>query len=94
MGLRKWALLHLGAAGIDSYLKLAITAPPNRYCTEGPYRWMRHPAYAGSLILIAGCGMLALGWGGFVIFLGAWPHFTRRVVLEENQRALHEETRR
>jgi protein-S-isoprenylcysteine O-methyltransferase Ste14 len=34
--------------------------------TSGPYRWMRHPAYAGSLVVVA----------AFTLMLGAlWSYF-------------------
>lgn len=37
-----------------------MTSMPKRLATQGPYRWMRHPMYAGHVLMISG-GVLALG---------------------------------
>lgn len=40
-----------------------LTKPGHQLVMHGPYRWIRHPLYAGSLVLLAGLGLLAgSGW--------------------------------
>ncbi|MET9909117.1 isoprenylcysteine carboxylmethyltransferase family protein [Streptomyces sp. NPDC006476] len=51
--------------------------------TDGPYRLVRHPIYAGLLGLIVG-GMLADGFGIWILFLAAaLPWLLRRVRIED-----------
>jgi protein-S-isoprenylcysteine O-methyltransferase Ste14 len=52
--------------------------------TSGPYRFLRHPAYAGSLLAVLGCG-LAFGnpVSFLVIFLPYSILLTRRIDREE-----------
>ena len=53
---------------------------PQRIVTSGLYRWVRHPSYLGSLIMIVGlslvCIYLALAYLAFVFFMA-------RIVEEE-----------
>jgi isoprenylcysteine carboxyl methyltransferase (ICMT) family protein YpbQ len=60
--------------------------PPSCYTRKGPYRWLTHPAYYGSLLIFAGAGMLCLGWGGFVIALASWPFYEDRIHFETSTR--------
>jgi protein-S-isoprenylcysteine O-methyltransferase Ste14 len=90
-GLRRWALRELAKVGISSVLQLAITAVPIRYTTAGPYRVFRHPCYFGTYLILAGWGLMAFGtWGGAALFLPAWPHYYRRILLEEERRRAEE----
>ena len=51
---------------------------------RGLYRWVRHPAYAGSLISFAGLGMALSSWVSFlVIFIPVFLAFRYRVQVEE-----------
>lgn len=37
--------------------------------TKGPYRWFRHPMYAGNILFIAGLGGVAAGfWNALALF--------------------------
>ena len=51
---------------------------------RGPYRWVRHPMYAGSAVAFLGVG-LALGtWLGLALtFVGTLPAMLRRIRVEE-----------
>ncbi|MFI9045971.1 methyltransferase family protein [Streptomyces sp. NPDC053427] len=52
--------------------------------TDGPYRLVRHPIYTGLLGLITG-GMLACGFGVWIVFLAAAaPWLLRRVRIEDD----------
>ncbi len=40
--------------------------PKHKLVTNGPYAYVRHPAYAGSLLVLAGLGLADLSPGGWV----------------------------
>jgi len=51
---------------------------------EGPYRWIRHPAYSGAFIMFAGIGMALGNWLSFaVLFLENCFVYSLRVKAEE-----------
>lgn len=81
MALRGWSLRTLIHAGISAQAWSMPEQPAQIVC-DGPYRWLRHPAYLGSLGVIAGVGVLALGWGGATLALAAWPFYAGRMALE------------
>lgn len=61
--------------------------------TSGPYRWLRHPAYTGDLLIVFGFGLAWGSWIGAVIgtaiaFAGHLPRI--RVEETELRRALGE----
>ncbi len=57
---REWAVLALGR-----FFTVSVTvAPDHALVQRGPYRWLRHPAYTGSILTLVGLP-LALGtWVG------------------------------
>jgi protein-S-isoprenylcysteine O-methyltransferase Ste14 len=55
---RVWAVAALGSA----FRTTVEVDPDQAVVTTGPYRWIRHPSYAGLLLLVAGFG-LAVGNG-------------------------------
>jgi protein-S-isoprenylcysteine O-methyltransferase Ste14 len=57
--------------------------------STGPYHYVRHPMYAGGLLLFLGTPFLLGSWYGLLLFLLFIPGMAVRVVLEE--RALREE---
>lgn len=59
LGLIAWALLTLGEGMLGGVEPTAA-----RLVTRGPYRWVRHPVYAGMLIAMAGYGVAAGSWPG------------------------------
>jgi protein-S-isoprenylcysteine O-methyltransferase Ste14 len=61
--LREWAIAVLGR-----YFSVVVETEPGQHLvTRGPYRWLRHPAYTGTLITILGFP-LALGtWSGLLV---------------------------
>ena len=85
MTLRWWALNELLKSGISEE---SIWEPQRQpvYIESGPYRWLRHPAYLGSMLSLSGFGISALGWGGVVLALPAWPFFALRIYQENELR--------
>ena len=80
LALRWWAVHVLGRFfTIDVAIHDAHTV-----IETGPYRWIRHPAYTGTLLTLTGIG-LALGtWLGLaLIALFATIGFTNRIRVEE-----------
>lgn len=58
IALREWAILMLGR-----YFSVVVVVQENhRLITRGPYRWLRHPAYSGSILTVI----------GFSLTLGTW----------------------
>ena len=59
LGLRLWALRALLAAGLSEH-QILSPARPASYTDEGPYLFLDHPAYWGSLLFLAGIGVANL----------------------------------
>ena len=51
---------------------------PQQIIRKGPYKWVRHPSYLGTLLMLAGISLmscvLALNWLGFMFFLARSHH--------------------
>jgi protein-S-isoprenylcysteine O-methyltransferase len=78
--LRAWAVRTLGRSFT---LELRVE-PGQRVVEDGPYRWLRHPSYAGAwLAIVASCALLgssvAAALGAIVLAAG----FRRRIRHEE-----------
>ena len=82
LSLRAWAVMTLHRAGISESDFLRVVRP-KEWVTHGPYRYFDHPAYWGSMLIVAGVGMVALGPGGFVLALPLWPLLKWRMAEEE-----------
>lgn len=79
LAIRFWAI-YTNRIGFN-----LLVVAPSVLCTRGPYKYIRHPAYLGSLILCAGLFSLCAGsWG---IAFGPW--FVLWVLLTHTAR--HEE---
>ena len=61
---RMYSAMYLG-----KNFSLSITVPQKLIIT-GPYRYIRHPMYLGTLIQAAGFGVLTLNWFGLGIVMG------------------------
>src|SRR5450755_3254480 len=57
--------------------------------STGPYQYVRHPMYAGGLLLFLGTSLLLGSWYGLLLVLVMMPGLAVRAVLEE--RVLREE---
>lgn len=80
MALRWWAILALGRF----FVGYVTVQEDHRVVDSGPYRWLRHPAYAGSWLMFAGIG-LGTGSPLALLLCGAVPGigFVRRARVEE-----------
>jgi protein-S-isoprenylcysteine O-methyltransferase Ste14 len=78
--LREWAVLLLGR----SFTEVVSVTPGQPLVQNGPYRWIRHPAYTGVILALVGFA-LALGtWAtGLVILILCLVGFLYRIRLEE-----------
>jgi protein-S-isoprenylcysteine O-methyltransferase len=85
LGLRVWAMAVLGRY----YTRTLLALPDQRVVNEGPYRWLRHPGYLGSLQVWVGSGF-AHGNGVLAAVIAALilPAYGHRIASEE--RLLHE----
>jgi protein-S-isoprenylcysteine O-methyltransferase len=80
LALRIWAARVLGA----SYTRTLRTSGEQHIVTEGPYRVVRHPGYAGVLLLLLGAGLAAANWPvTTAIALAMGRAYRRRMVSEE-----------
>lgn len=63
-----------------------LVVTPHAYIEKGLYR-LRHPAYIGAMLVIAGAGMMGLQrFGGAVIVVAALPFYSDRIWREERLR--------
>jgi protein-S-isoprenylcysteine O-methyltransferase Ste14 len=55
---RVWAVAALGGA----FRTTVEVDPDQAVVTTGPYQWIRHPSYAGLLLIVAGLGLALGNW--------------------------------
>jgi protein-S-isoprenylcysteine O-methyltransferase Ste14 len=55
---RVWAVAALGGA----FRTTVEVDPDQAVVATGPYKWIRHPSYAGLLLIIAGFGLAVGNW--------------------------------
>ena len=58
LALRVWAIATLGSA----FRTTVEVEPAQTVVSSGPYRWVRHPSYAGLLLIVAGFGAVLGNW--------------------------------
>lgn len=80
MAFRFWAV-----ASLRSFFSYTVQIKEgHRVIESGPYRFVRHPAYAGSLLTVVGVGFALQSWGAVlliaVVFLAAFGY---RIEVEE-----------
>ncbi len=76
----------------NSFLSPTVRIQQERRQTvisTGPYRYVRHPMYAGGLLLFLGTSLLLGSWFGLLLAMAFIPAGAVRAILEE--RALREE---
>lgn len=74
------ALASLGRA-------FAILPAVRGVVARGPYRWVRHPAYAGELVMIAACAMARADLAAAAILAAATALAVARIFAEERMLA-------
>jgi len=78
--LRLWAILVLGR----SFTVDVAIRPGQALLQQGPYRWVRHPAYTGSLLSFVGLALAEASWvGAAVILVPITLAFLQRIAIEE-----------
>ena len=77
---REWAILSLGA----QFTVVVSVVPDQTLIQHGPYQWIRHPAYTGSILTLVGFA-LALGtWvAALVVLFISLAGFLYRIHVEE-----------
>ena len=77
LALAVWSLLTLGR-------NFAIFPALRSVVTGGPFRLLRHPTYAGQLLIVVGClGVAGLGFVEVAILVGATLWLAARISVEE-----------
>lgn len=77
---RVWAISTLGAF----FTGVVKTSDDQRLIEGGPYRWVRHPSYTGTLIAFLGEAVLFESWWGAALTLLAMvPIYGYRISKEE-----------
>lgn len=80
VSLRVWAIRTLG----ELYAHVVRTIDGHRIVDTGPYRFLRHPAYAGNLAAHAGILLFFFNWLTLALFLLVLvPAVAARIVVEE-----------
>ena len=67
LGLRLWAVVTLR----DRYTRTLLVHDEHTIERGGPYRWVRHPGYLGSLLCLNGIALASGNWMVFVASLAA-----------------------
>ncbi len=79
-GLLLWAILTLG----KFFRTKVMIAQDQRVIQAGPYRFIRHPAYAAQLLMFLGFGLALNNWlSVLALVLLPLPAYARRVAVEE-----------
>jgi protein-S-isoprenylcysteine O-methyltransferase Ste14 len=84
--LRIWAIVHLGKLfTVDVGIQQG-----HRVIQDGPYRFVRHPSYSGSMIALTGMACLTFNWLGFlVIIVSSLTAYSIRISAEEKMLLLN-----
>lgn len=91
IGLRLTAMRTLG-----SYFKLVVVIQPeHRVVQSGIYRYLRHPAYTGGMLILLAYGILFGHWVSCAFMTLSFAGIIRRIFIEEEalQQSLGEEYR-
>jgi protein-S-isoprenylcysteine O-methyltransferase Ste14 len=81
IGIRWWAIVSLGRFfSVDIALQ-----EQHQVVQEGPYRWVRHPAYTGLLIIFLGMGIAFTNWVSLIlVIVPITTLFLYRIKIEED----------
>ena len=78
--LRLWSVLTLR----ERYSRTLLVHEQHAIERSGPYRWVRHPGYLGSLLTFNGIGLASGNWITFVLsFVVTLAAYTYRITVED-----------
>jgi protein-S-isoprenylcysteine O-methyltransferase Ste14 len=78
--LRQYAIRVLG----QDFIREVATRADQHVVQRGPYRFIRHPAYSGTLLTVLGIGLAMTNWTSLVaILLFSFAGYSYRVLVEE-----------
>jgi protein-S-isoprenylcysteine O-methyltransferase Ste14 len=77
---RRYSIKILG-----KYFTAAVIVNTNQpVITKGPYRWIRHPGYAGGFLMFIGIGISLGNWLSLIVFLlEIYFVYRKRIIAEE-----------
>jgi protein-S-isoprenylcysteine O-methyltransferase Ste14 len=77
---REWAVMSLGR-----FFTVTVTITTDqRLVRHGPYRWLRHPSYSGSILSLVGFSLSLGTWvGGLLVLFLSLGGYLYRVRIEE-----------
>jgi protein-S-isoprenylcysteine O-methyltransferase Ste14 len=77
---REWAVMSLGR-----FFTVTVTiAAQQTLVKRGPYHWLRHPAYSGSILSLVGFSLSLGTWmGGLLVLFLSLGGYLYRVQIEE-----------
>jgi protein-S-isoprenylcysteine O-methyltransferase Ste14 len=81
VALRIWAIRHLGR-----FFTVDVGIQHGHHVIQdGPYRFVRHPSYSGSLLALVGVGCLTFNWLGLILIATCtlWAYAVRIPVEEK-----------
>jgi protein-S-isoprenylcysteine O-methyltransferase Ste14 len=79
MALRFYSIRVLGI----SFTCEVSTRPGQQVIESGPYRWVRHPSYTGSLLTVLGVLLCCLNWAAFAALIVTIGGYAYRIRIEE-----------
>jgi len=80
LAVRHWAARTLGSF----FTRSVAISPDHRVVTTGPYRYVRHPGYAGALLSLVGLALTLWNWASLlVILIGSLIAYIPRIRAEE-----------
>lgn len=74
-----WARWSLPRDVVDFPVKIAV------HTNKGPYRWMNHPMYLGTVMMLTGLGGLAAGFWNALAFFTLSELLTREWAWREDR---------
>jgi protein-S-isoprenylcysteine O-methyltransferase len=80
IALRVWSISHLGR-----FFTVQVSVHTDHEIVDtGPYRYIRHPSYTGSLLAFTGIGLLTFNFAGFLIIVSCvFLAYVIRIRVEE-----------
>ena len=67
------------------FTRTVMIREDHQVITTGPYRWLRHPAYSGTLFIGLGFGIMLRSWLSIVIMFAGVPIALLPIILHEEK---------